>query len=276
MTAAAGSLSSPQGVALVTGASTGIGLATAKALARAGYRVFGTSRRALDSTPDLTMLVCDVPDDASVRAVVETVIQRADRIDLVVNNAGVGLIGGAEESSIAQVQRLFEVNVFGVARVVNAVLPLMRGQGRGRIVTLSSVLGLIPAPYNAHYAATKHAIEGYAESLDHEVRALGIRSVLVEPGVTRTAFEENLSRADQPLPTYAAERARSEAMMRRWVEAGDSPEVVADIVVKAATDRVPRLRYAAGRQARQVSTIRRFLPERVVDRLLRKVNEFPA
>lgn len=276
MTAAAASFSSPQDVALVTGASTGIGLATAKALARAGYRVFGTSRRALDSTPDLTMLVCDVADDASVRAVVETVIQRAGRIDLVVNNAGVGLIGGAEESSIAQVQRLFEVNVFGVARVVNAVLPVMRGQGHGRIVTLSSVLGLIPAPYNAHYAATKHAIEGYAESLDHEVRALGIRSVLVEPGVTRTAFEENLSRADQPLPAYAAERARNEAMMRRWVEAGDPPEVVADIVVKAATDRVPSLRYAAGRQARQVSTIRRFLPERVVDRLLRKVNEFPA
>ena len=141
---------------------------------------------------------------------------------------------------------------------------------------MSSILGLIPSPFNAFYAATKHAIEGYSESLDHEVRALGIRVVLVEPGVTRTAFEENLTRADQPLPVYAAERARSESLMRKWVEAGDAPQVVADMVVKAATASNPRLRYCAGKQSNQVRSLRRFMPERLVDRVLRKFNGFPS
>jgi NAD(P)-dependent dehydrogenase (short-subunit alcohol dehydrogenase family) len=264
------------GVALVTGASSGIGLATARALATAGYRVFGTSRRPVESSQGVTMLVCDVTDDDSVRMLIDEVMRQAGRLDLVVNNAGIGLLGGAEESSIAQARRLFDVNVFGVSRVVNAVLPIMRKQKSGRIVNMSSILGLIPSPYNAYYASTKHAIEGYTESLDHEVRAFGIRALLVEPGVTRTAFEENLTRADQPLADYATERTRSEKLMRRWVEAGDPPQVVADMVVKAATARKPKLRYSAGRQSRQVRSLRRFMPEQLVDSILRKVNEFPA
>ena len=264
------------GVALVTGASSGIGLVTAKALVNAGYRVFGTSRKPVARSQGVTMLICDVTDEVSVRALIEEIMRQAGRIDLVVNNAGIGLLGGAEESSIAQVQRLFDVNVLGVARVVNAVLPIMRNQKSGRIVNMSSILGLIPSPFNAFYASTKHAIEGYSESLDHEVRAFGIRVLLVEPGVTRTSFEENLTRADQPLPAYAAERARSENLMRKWVEAGDPPQVVADTVVKAATAGKPKLRYSAGKQSRQVRALRRFVPERVVDRILRKFNEFPA
>jgi short-subunit dehydrogenase len=152
----------------------------------------------------------------------------------------------------------------------------MRKQKSGRIVNMISILGLIPSPFNAFYAATKHAIEGYSESLDHEVRAFGIRVVLVEPGVTRTAFEENLTRADQPLPVYASERARSENLMRKWVEAGDPPQVVADTVVKAATAAKPKLRYSAGKQSGQVRSLRRFTPERIVDGILRKFNEFPA
>ena len=264
------------GVALVTGASSGIGLVTAQTLVQAGYRVFGTSRKPAANPQGVTMLICDVTDEVSVQALVTEIVQQAGGIDLVVNNAGIGLIGGAEESSIAQVQRLFDVNVFGVARVVNAVLPVMRKQKSGRIVNMSSILGLIPAPFNALYASTKHAIEGYSESLDHELRAFGIRVVLVEPGVTRTSFEENLTRADRPLPAYAAERARSEHLMRRWVEAGDPPQVVAHMVVKAATARKPKLRYSAGRQSRQVRSLRRFMPERWVDSILRKYNEFPA
>lgn len=265
-----------KGVALVTGASSGIGLVTARTLANAGYRVFGTSRKPAESSQGVTMLVCDVTDEASVRMLIDEVMAQAGRIDLVVNNAGIGLLGGAEESSIAQARRLFDVNVFGVASVVNAVLPIMRKQKRGRIINMSSILGLIPSPYNAFYASTKHAIEGYTESLDHEVRSFGIRVLLVQPGLTRTAFEENLTRADRPLPEYAGERARSESMMRRWVEAGDPPQIVADTVLEAATERKPKLRYSAGKQSRQVRSLRRFMPERLVDRLLRKFNEFPA
>ncbi|HVY28344.1 MAG TPA: oxidoreductase [Polyangiaceae bacterium] len=263
-------------VALVTGASSGIGLATAQALAKAGYRVFGTSRKPVAPAPGVTMLTCDVTDQASVEALIANVVQQAGRIDLVVNNAGLGLLGGAEESSIVQAQRLYEVNFFGVARVVNAVLPIMRAQKSGRIVNMSSILGLIPAPFNAFYASTKHALEGYSESLDHEVRALGIRVVLVQPGVTRTSFEENLTRADHPLQAYASERARSEELMRKWVEEGDAPQVVADMVVKAATARKPKLRYSAGKQARQTRFLRRFMPEWLVDRALRKFNGLPA
>lgn len=268
--------SSNQKVALVTGASSGIGLVTARALVKSGYRVFGTSRKFVANPPSITMLICDVTDDASVQALVAEIVRQAGRIDLVVNNAGIGLIGGAEESSIAQAQRLFDVNVFGVARVINAVLPIMRAQKAGRIVNMSSILGLIPSPFNAFYASTKHAIEGYSESVDHEVRSFGVRVVLVEPGVTRTAFEENLTRADQLLPIYAEQRARSETLMRTWVDAGDDPQVVADMVVKAATANAPKLRYSAGKQSRQARMLRRFLPESMVDKAFRKINQLPA
>jgi NAD(P)-dependent dehydrogenase (short-subunit alcohol dehydrogenase family) len=141
---------SGRGVALVTGASTGIGRATAEALRDAGYRVFGTSRKSVPERSDgITMLTCDVSQDASVAGLIDEVLAKAGRIDLLVNNAGIGLLGGAEESSVAQAQALFDVNLFGVLRVTNAVLPTMRSQGKGRIINLSSVLGLIPAPYSA-------------------------------------------------------------------------------------------------------------------------------
>jgi len=265
------------GVALVTGASTGIGHATAKTLQNAGFRVFGTSRRAAAERSDgVTMLSCDVTDDASVAKLVDEVLAKAGRIDLLVNNAGIGLLGGAEESSVAQAQALFDVNVFGVLRLTNAVLPTMRRQGRGRIVNLSSVLGLIPAPYSALYSSTKHAIEGYSESLDHELRPFGIRVVLVEPAYTRTSFEENLVRPDQLLDIYDSARAGMNVILRKAMETGDAPEVVAETILKAATASVPRRRYAAGKMARQVSFLRRFVPESAFDKSLRKQNDLPV
>src|SRR5947207_5316913 len=178
--------------AIVTGASSGIGRASAETLARAGFIVFGTSRRPASNGPDgVTMLTCDVTEDASVNALVSSVLSKTGRIDVLINNAGVGLLGGAEESSIAQVQALFDVNLFGVMRMTNAVLPSMRRRGEGRIINISSGLGFIPAPYSAHYAASKHALEGYSESLDHEIRAFGIRVALIEPAYTRSVFDHN-------------------------------------------------------------------------------------
>jgi len=265
------------GVALVTGASSGIGHATAKALQNAGYRVVGTSRRVASGRADgITMLTCDVTDDVSVAKLVDEVLGKAGRIDLLVNNAGIGLIGGAEESSTAQAQALFDVNVFGVLRITNAVLPAMRRQSSGRIVNVSSVLGLIPAPYSALYASTKHAIEGYSESLDHELRTFGIRVVLVEPAYTRTSFEENLAKPDQLLDIYDSARAGMNATMRKAIEAGDAPEVVAETILKAATAAVPRRRYAAGKMAKQVSLLRRFVPASAFDKSLRNQNELPV
>jgi NAD(P)-dependent dehydrogenase (short-subunit alcohol dehydrogenase family) len=265
------------GVALVTGASSGIGRATANALQNAGFRVFGTSRRAAaESSDGITMLACDVTDDASVAKLVDDVLVEAGRIDLLVNNAGIGLFGGAEESSTAQAKSLFDVNVFGVFRMTNAVLPTMRRQGTGRIVNLSSVQGFIPAPYFALYASTKHAVEGYSESLDYELRPFGIRVVLVEPAYTRTSFEENLAKPDQLLGIYDAARAGMTVTVRKAMEKGDAPEVVAETALKAATDPMPKSRYAAGKMARQVSFLRRFVPASAFDKSLRKQNGLPV
>ncbi|MEW5964608.1 MAG: oxidoreductase [Pseudomonadota bacterium] len=264
-------------VALVTGASTGIGRVTAKALKQAGFQVFGTSRRpATERSDGATMLTCDVTDDASVAELVDELLNKAGRIDLLVNNAGIGLLGGAEESSIAQARALFDVNLFGILRMTNAVLPAMRRRGKGRIINMSSILGLIPAPYNALYASTKHALEGYSESLDHELRAFGIRVILVEPAYTRTSFEDNLMAPDRSLDVYDLARAGGKAIMREATQAGDAPEVVAETVLKAATATVPRRRYAAGKMARQTSFLRRFVPESLFDKSLRKQMRLPV
>lgn len=265
------------GVALVTGASSGIGNATAKVLQSAGFRVFGTSRHAASEKIDgVAMLTCDVTDDASVAKLVDEVLAEARCIDLLVNNAGMGLLGGAEESSTDQAHSLFDVNVFGVFRVTNAVLPTMRRQGKGRIVNLSSVQGFIPAPYFALYSSTKHAIEGYSESLDHELRAFGIRVVLVEPAYTRTSFENNLARPDRLLKVYDSARAGMNVVVQKAMEKGDSPEVVAKTVLAAATDPAPKRRYAAGKLARQVSFLRRFVPAAAFDKSLRKQLGLPV
>jgi short-subunit dehydrogenase len=264
-------------VALVTGASSGIGYATAEALAKAGYRVFGASRRPATRTPaGVIMLTADVTDDTSVANAVKDVLAQAGRIDLLVNNAGTGVIGGAEESSISQAQALFDVNVFGVMRMTKAVLPAMRKQRSGRIINISSVLGLIPSPYNAIYSGTKHAIEGYSESLDHELRAFGIRVALVEPAYTNTGFENNKTKPDQPLPIYDAVRPVIEALMLKSVQQGDAPEVVAETVLKAARDPKPKHRYPAGKMARQVRMLRRFVPEDAFDKSLRKQHGLPV
>jgi NAD(P)-dependent dehydrogenase (short-subunit alcohol dehydrogenase family) len=264
-------------VAIVTGASAGIGEATARALAAAGYRVFGTSRKPPASrVPGVEYLVLDVTSEQSVKAAVAQVLDQAGRIDLLVNNAGVGLVAGAEESSIEQAKSLFDVNLFGVIRMTKAVLPIMRRQGSGRIVNISSVLGLIPAPFSALYAASKHALEGYSESLDHEIRGSGIRVVLVEPAYTRTSFEGNVYQADQQLEVYQPARSNAEAVMRDAMKVADSPELVASAVVKASTAANPHGRYTAGRAARQVSLLRRFVPAAAFDKSLRKQMRLPA
>lgn len=264
-------------VAIVTGASGGIGEATARALAQAGYRVFGTSRKTpLRPTTGVEHVACDVTSDSSVEAAIAQVLAKAGRIDLLVNNAGIGLIGAAEESSIEQAKALFDVNLFGVIRTIKAVLPVMRRQRSGRIVNISSVQGLIPAPYFALYGASKHALEGYSESLDHEVRDVGVRVVLVEPAYTRTSFESNLIQADQQLGEYTLARSNAEAVMREVMLTADSPEVVAMAVLKASTAAKPNARYTAGGFARQVSLLRRFVPRSAFDKSLRKQLRLPA
>jgi len=260
-------------VALVTGASSGIGEAAAHELLAAGFTVYGTSRKAVagDEREGVVFLPLDVTDDRSVAGAVREVLGRSGRIDVLVNNAGLGIAGAAEEASIEQARALFDTNLFGSIRMTRAVLPQMREQGSGRIINISSVLGLVPAPFGALYAATKHAIEGYSESLDHEVREHGVRVLLVEPAYTRTSFDANAIPADEPLPVYARRREAFDVLIAEAIKGGDEPSVVGEAIVAAATDARPRLRYQAGPVARRVAKLRRYAPSTVFDKQIRKL-----
>jgi NAD(P)-dependent dehydrogenase (short-subunit alcohol dehydrogenase family) len=259
-------------IALVTGASSGIGEATAQCLADAGYTVYGTSRRgAQTENSAYAMLPLDVTSDTSVQAAVAAVMARERRIDVLINNAGFGLApAGAEESSLAQAQAVFDTNFFGVVRMTRAVLPHMRAQGSGRIIHIGSVLGFLPMPYGALYAATKHAIEGYSESLDHELRNWGIRSIVIEPAYTRTPFEAKLLAPDAQLEAYAEVRAAVARRIAQVMEAAEGPSVVAQAVLKAVQAQRPKLRYTAGGLAARLRWLRTFAPARLVDAGLRK------
>jgi NAD(P)-dependent dehydrogenase (short-subunit alcohol dehydrogenase family) len=262
-------------VVLVTGVSSGIGRAVANAFAAKGFEVFGTSRnpRTTQPVPGVELVQLDVTDDASVSAAVSTVVQRAGRIDILVNNAGLGVFGAAEETSIAQAQQLFETNFFGLVRLTRAVLPYLRAQRSGRIINIGSVLGFLPSPYGSLYAASKHAVEGYSESLDHETRDFGVRVSVVEPGYTNTSFEANAIDADSPLDSYAAVREHVKQVIAEELHTGDDPAVVARVVLKAATSRTPKLRYPAGPLARRLALLKKLAPAGLLDNGIRKANK---
>ena len=259
-------------VAIITGASSGIGEATAERLAQAGYHVFGTSRRAAPAGQrPFEMLTLDVTSDESVDAVVGEVMRLYGRIDVLVNNAGFSVApAGAEESSIEQARSIFDTNFFGIVRMTRAVVPHMRRQKGGRIINIGSVLGFLPAPYMALYAATKHAIEGYSESLDHELRTRGIRVSVVEPAYTKTHFDANLLEPDAKLDEYREVRAALGKKMKELLASADPPDVVADVVLEVARATRPKLRYTAGKLAGRVRLLRRFAPARLMDAGIRK------
>jgi NAD(P)-dependent dehydrogenase (short-subunit alcohol dehydrogenase family) len=258
--------------ALVTGASSGIGEATAERLAMAGYKVYGTSRRAARTSPrSFELLSLDVTSDDSVEATVKELLRLEGRIDLLVNNAGFSVApAGAEESSIEQARSIFDTNFFGIVRMTRAVVPHMRFQGSGRIINIGSVLGFLPAPYMALYSATKHAIEGYSESLDHELRTRGIRVTVVEPAYTKTQFDANFLEPDSKLDEYREVRAALGEQLKKVLAAAGEPGVVADVVLKAATAQSPKLRYAAGALARRLRLLRRFAPVGLIDTGIRR------
>jgi NAD(P)-dependent dehydrogenase (short-subunit alcohol dehydrogenase family) len=258
-------------IALVTGASSGIGAATAQRLAQAGYRVYDTSRRgAQPGQRAFEMLALDVTSDASVEAAVSAVVNLHGRIDLLVNNAGFGVApAAAEESSLYQAQAIFDTNFFGIVRMTRAVVPHMRRQRSGRIINIGSVLGFLPMPYMALYSATKHAVAGYSEALDHELRTLGIRVSVVEPAYINTPFDSNLMQPDAPLDLYRDIRAGVERRVKEVLVGADGPNVVAEIVVKAAMAARPKIRYAPGLASR-MRFLRRFAPAAVLDAGVRK------
>jgi short-subunit dehydrogenase len=193
-------------------------------------------------------------------------MQNEGRIDLLVNNAGFGVApAGAEESSIEQAWSIFDTNFFGIVRMTRAVVPYLRRQASGRIINIGSVLGFLPAPYMAIYVATKHALEGYSESLDHELRTRGIRVSVIEPAYTKTQFDANMLEPDSKLDEYSEVRAALRKLLPEVVAAADEPSVVAEVVLAAATATRPKIRYTAGRLARRLRLLRRFAPAALVD-----------
>jgi NAD(P)-dependent dehydrogenase (short-subunit alcohol dehydrogenase family) len=258
-------------VALVTGVSSGIGRKIAQLLAERGARIFGTVRNPEMAAliPGVKLVRMDVTDEASVMEAVQSVLQQAGHIDLLVNNAGHMLAGALEETSIDESRQQFETNFFGVLRVTNAVLPAMRGQGYGRIANISSVLGFLPAPYFGIYGASKYALEGYTETLDHEVRTFGIRALLIEPTYTKTGLGRNEKTTATTLDAYAKQRKRVNEVLQQRIADGDEPRAVAEVVYRALTDVSPRLRYPVGMGA-TLSRLRRFVPPRMFDKTFRK------
>src|SRR5499426_1393618 len=257
-------------VVLITGASSGIGRATAELLAARGCQVFGGVRAPATTRPlaGVELVPLDVRDEVSVKACVEKVRNRAGRIDVLINNAGVNLVGAVEETSISQAQALFDTNVIGVLRMVQAVLPDMRRQGTGLIVNISSILGLIPAPYMGVYGSTKHALEGLSDSLDHEVRTFGIRVVLIEPHYTRTNLDASAGQAERRIDAYAPQRQRTAAVITRDTNAAPEPKLVAEEVLRSIEGRY-RMRRPVG-QAALLSRLRRLLPTGLFEPSLRK------
>ncbi|WEF13846.1 oxidoreductase [Pectobacterium actinidiae] len=258
-------------VALVTGASSGIGEAIAEQLALAGYTVYGTSRRgALLGNKRFEMLSLDVTSDKSVKEAVSELIRREGRIDLLVNNAGFGLSpAGAEESSLEQPQVIFDTNFLGIVRMVQAVVPHMRQQRAGRIINIGSILGMVPMPYMALYAASKHAVEGYSEALDHELRTRGIRVSVIEPAYTKTQFEANNVLPDAMLDEYASVRRELGKVVKKAMENADDPAIVAKVVLKVARAKHPKIRYTSGSAAAHLALLRRFAPS-LLDAGIRK------
>jgi short-subunit dehydrogenase len=265
-------------VALVTGASSGIGDATARRLAQLGYSVYAVARRADRMTP-LREQGCrtepaDVTDDAALVALVDKIISETGRIDVVVNNAGYGSYGALEDVPIAEARRQFDVNVFALARLIQLVLPHMRAQRDGYIVNVSSIGGKIWEPLGSWYHATKFAVEGLSDSLRAEVAGFGIKVIVIEPGAIRTEWAaisaDNLEAASAGTPY--CEQARFVSGTLRATDKSrltSGPAVVANAIARAVQSPRPRTRYAVGGGAHSILFARRLLTDRGFDRFIR-------
>jgi NAD(P)-dependent dehydrogenase (short-subunit alcohol dehydrogenase family) len=247
-------------VAVVTGSSSGIGLATALELARKGFFTYATARNpakagaiteaAKKERIPISVVQLDVNDDNSVKNAVQRILNEKGRIDVLVNNAGYGLGGAFEDTSMEEVRTQYETNVFGLIRTTQAVLPAMRKQRSGIIVNISSGAGRLGYPGTSVYVSSKHAIEGLSESIAYELEPFGIRVVLVEPGVVKTNFANDMvfaKKAQEPNSPYSQMMQRMGANWQSMVENGPSAELVARVVLDAITSKNPNLRYIAGK-----------------------------
>lgn len=260
-------------VALVTGASPGIGAATARRLARAGLTVYGAARR-LDRLAELAAdgvraVELDVTSDDSMTAAIDHVLSEAGRIDVLVNNAGYGSYGAIEDVPMAEARRQIEVNLFGLARMIQLVVPGMRGRGGGTIVNITSIGGKITTPLGGWYHASKFAVEGLSDALRTELAPFGIDVVVIEPGGIATEWGDiamESAKAASGDGAYAERVAAASAAMEGPIaQRGSDPDVVARTIERSVTAGRPRTRYAVGFMAKPSLIARRVLPDRAMD-----------
>ncbi len=264
-------------VALVTGGSSGIGEHAALELRKAGFTVYAVARRTERMSElearGIHTFAMDVTDDSSMQAGIARIIKEQGRLDVLVNNAGYGSYGAVEDVPIDEARRQFDVNVFGLARLVQLVTPHMRAQKSGRIINISSIGGKFYEPFGAWYHATKFAVEGFSDSLRMELKPFGISVVLIEPGpiltewntIARDSLLENSG--DGP---YAAYARKAHRVLEDFDAPGraSTPDLVGRKIAKAATTRRPRARYPVGRGARAITTSRDLLPDAVFDQIV--------
>ena len=268
-------MSTVDSTVLVTGASSGIGQATARRFAREGFRVFGTSRRRHPDDDGVVMLELDVRSGESVERCVREVLDRAGHIDVLVNNAGVMHEGFVEETTPAEAEAVFAVNFFGTARVTNAVLPGMRERREGRIINVGSLAAWLGEPGQGHYAASKAAVARFTEALRHEVWHCGVMVSLVEP----TAFVTNVLQAEstaQPtISDYDGPRESARRTLHKSHAHGGDPDEVADLMVHIARAHTPHPRYGVGPEAFWIPHVKTLLPGRLFDDLMRHGFDLP-
>lgn len=269
-------MASPSKVVLVTGASRGIGLTIAETLARAGHRVFGTSRKPpQNSIKGFEMVPLDLQDDESVRSCAAAVVERAGRIDVLVNNAGFDLFGALEETSLAEFAEQVDTNFMGAVRMTKSVLPLMRTQGGGRIVNIGSLGGRIGLPMNCAYAASKFALEGFSESLRMELLPLNIYvSVIVPGGVATDTLDISIRTVRAPMDVYTARRAALVSRIRdEGKKSAVKPADVARAVQLAIDAHAPPLSFTVGGQAKWVPRMKALFPQALFENVMRR--QFP-
>ena len=255
---------------LVTGANRGIGQSTARLLAEHGYTVLGTARRASDGSADGFELVrLDVTSQVSINSCVSTVLERAGRIDVLVNNAAVGLIGAEEEASIEEARALFDANLFGVARMVNAVLPAMRARHSGLIINFGSLGATLPVPFHGYLSASKAAVTTYSDALRLELKHLGVDVSVVEPGFTATHPGERFAqmRVARSIDDHTDQEQRATTVMQHGQSLGTDPRTVAETVLRIIRSNAPARYYPVGRE-KWLLRVTRILPPAAVESLI--------
>jgi NAD(P)-dependent dehydrogenase (short-subunit alcohol dehydrogenase family) len=258
---------------LVTGASSGIGAATARLLADRGFRVFGTSRDPeglTETAGHVSWLALDVRDDESVEKAIAQVLDSSGRLDALVCNAGSGIFGSVEEVPMSTAIDQIDTNLLGVLRTVRTALPPMREAGRGRIVLVGSLAGRAPIPFQAHYSASKAAVDALALALRNELHPFGVAVSLVEPGDINTPFNEATVWSGTGESPYGERLKRSEQVIRERLPRSPGPEMVAGAIHRALTARRPRVRYTVGPESWMVPIGRRLLPDWLMLRFIRQ------